>query len=418
MMTYSESIDWLYGTQLFGIKLGLDNVRRLLAERLANPARGVKVVHVAGTNGKGSTCAMIDSVARANGIRCGLFTSPHLVDFRERMRVGGVMPSEEFVAGELSTIKELVADWENHPTFFEITLVLAMRYFRQSEVEMIVLETGMGGRLDATNAIDKEVAVITPVAMDHADWLGDTLAKVASEKAGIITNGKPVVCAPQAGEAMHVIEVEANRCRADLTVVDAPLDGYGIALAGDHQRWNAALAVTALHAVGVKLRVDVIQFGLENVQWPGRFERRVVPHRGSEVTLVMDATHNPHAAEALAATWHEQFGDRQSAVVVMGAADKKDVDGVLDHLSGIGSRWVVVPINSPRSMVPDELAARITDRGAGDVVCVESVASALESALDRAVDDGGAVLVTGSLFLLGEVTSLLDGGLGVRPTSQ
>ena len=192
-MNYQEAIDWLYGTQFFGIKLGLDNIRKLLRERTAFPDPGVKVIHVAGTNGKGSTCAMIDALGRAAGYRCGLFTSPHLIDFRERIQVDGVMISEEEVAGELTTLRKLVTDWEQHPTFFELTLALAMRHFRSKGVALITLETGMGGRLDATNAIEKDVAAITPVAMDHAEWLGDTLAKVAAEKAGIIQAGKPVV---------------------------------------------------------------------------------------------------------------------------------------------------------------------------------------------------------------------------------
>ncbi|QQL45753.1 bifunctional folylpolyglutamate synthase/dihydrofolate synthase [Sulfuriroseicoccus oceanibius] len=417
-MNYGEAIDWLYRTQLIGIKLGLENVKRLLAVRLANPAPGVKVVHVAGTNGKGSTCAMIDAIARASGMRCGLFTSPHLVDFCERMRVGGEMPTREFVADELTTIREAVKDWENHPTFFEITLVLAMRYFRERSVEMIVLETGMGGRLDATNAIPKDVAVIMPVAMDHAEWLGDTLTKVAGEKAGIIQDGVPVVSAPQEPEALTVIEQEANAKRSVLTVIDEPLEGYGIGLAGAHQRWNAAAAVQALHAMGLRLRVDVIRFGLENVVWPGRFERRQVRVADRMVELVMDATHNPHAAESLAATWDSVFGSERKAVVVMGAADKKDVDGVLDHIERIGAEWILVPINSPRSMAPEALAEKLRGRGAGDADAVEDVEGGLQAALQRGADNGMPVLVTGSLFLLGEVTGLLDGGEGPRKSSQ
>ena len=167
-MNYSESLDWLYSTQNFGIKLGLDGPKKLLRQFLAYPKSSTKVVHAAGTNGKGSTCAMIDSLARSAGMRSGLFTSPHLIEFRERIRVNGEMISEQAVAESLTELREMVADWDHHPTFFEITLVVAMRYFKQCECELIVLETGMGGRLDATTAVPADVCVITPIALDHS----------------------------------------------------------------------------------------------------------------------------------------------------------------------------------------------------------------------------------------------------------
>ena len=170
-MDYDDAIEWLYSTQLFGMKLGLETVAKLLAA-LDLPADGQRFIHVAGTNGKGSVCAMADSILRAAGYRVGLFTSPHLVSYRERMLVDGEMLPEDQVASGLSKIRNLVGEWEAHPTFFEITLVLALMAFAEAEVEVVVLETGMGGRLDATNVVTPVVSVITPIALDHTQWLG------------------------------------------------------------------------------------------------------------------------------------------------------------------------------------------------------------------------------------------------------
>ncbi|MEN8867010.1 MAG: Mur ligase family protein, partial [Akkermansiaceae bacterium] len=257
-MNYREAIDWLYSTQLFGIKLGLEAPRRLLREFLAFPAHTTKVIHVAGTNGKGSTCAMIDSLGRGLALRTGLFTSPHLIDYRERIRVSGAEITEERCAQLLTELRHLVADWDPHPTFFELTLALAMRHFRESGCELIALETGMGGRLDATTAVPADVCVITPIALDHTQWLGDTLTKIAGEKAGIAVKGKPLLSAKQPPEAQIEIERYANQTQAPLEFVTQPLLGYPIALAGEHQRHNASLACEAMVAAGYHLSYDIV----------------------------------------------------------------------------------------------------------------------------------------------------------------
>ncbi|MDB4627014.1 Mur ligase family protein [bacterium] len=180
-----RALDWLYGLQGIGVKLGLDNMRRLLAT-LDAPAAAPLTFHVAGTNGKGSVCAFLDSVARAHGLRSGLFTSPHLVRFQERMRVNGELISDDVLTGWLDHLRETIMDWEPHPSFFEVTLALAMAHFYEEKVECLVLETGLGGRLDATNAIGtKHVCVVTPIHYDHTHILGDTLGEIAREKTGI-----------------------------------------------------------------------------------------------------------------------------------------------------------------------------------------------------------------------------------------
>jgi len=398
MTGYREAIDWLYSTQMFGIKLGLEGPRRLLKHALAHPKHGTRVIHVAGTNGKGSTCAMIDAVARSAGVRTGLFTSPHLVDYRERIRVSGVEIPEEECAARLTALKALCATLDPHPTFFEITLALAMQWFRHRECELIILETGMGGRLDATTAVDADVCVITPIGMDHMQWLGDTLGRIAFEKAGILVPGKPCVCAPQQPEAAEVIEREANERRSPLEWVDEPLLGYHIALAGTHQRWNAALAVRALHLAGVALNPDIVRHGLGNVQWPARFERM---ERGR---IVIDGAHNPHAAEVLAATWREQYPGEKAAMVFSAVA-AKDVAGILARLAPLAARVFLCPVDSPRALTTGELAASLPAGGPPH----ESFVS-LGDALAAARASGLRILVAGSLFLAGEARAMLAGG--------
>lgn len=405
-MTYSESIEWIYSTQNFGIKLGLDAPAELLAQFLAFPTRDTKVIHVAGTNGKGSTCALIDSVARAHGLRTGLFTSPHLVDFRERFRVHGKMISEQETAEYLTDMRDLVCEWEHHPTFFEIALALAMKFFRDKEVELIVLETGMGGRLDATTAVPADVCVLTPVAMDHSQYLGDTLSEIAAEKAGIIVSDSPVISAVQDKVASRVIAETANKMRAPLTVVIGPVDFYRVALPGAHQRENAALALEALKQLGVEMRFDSVKDGLGSVHWPARFEVT------SESPLtVIDGAHNPHAAEVLVRTWKEQYGDLK-AMVIFGAIDCKDLNGILAYLTEIAEKIIFTPIDSPKTILfedLDEVADQIKDK--------LLQASDIRSALKIAGDENLPLLITGSIYLLGEYKSLIS-KTQHHPTSQ
>ncbi len=393
-MDYREAIEWLFSTQMFGIKLGLEGPRQLLKEFLAYPAHGVKVIHVAGTNGKGSTCAMIDSIARACGQRCGLFTSPHLIDYRERIKVSGEEIPEEDCAALLTELRA-VCEWlEAHPTFFEISVVLAMRWFRQRECELIVLETGMGGRLDATTAVPADVCVITPIGMDHMQFLGNTLEEIAAEKAGILVSGKPVVSAPQDPAVRRVLEVEANEKRSPLEWIEEPLLGYPMALAGEHQAWNAALAVAALYRLGLPLSSDSVGYGLSHVQWPGRFET-------IQPGVILDGAHNPPSAGVLAATWKQQHPSRKAALV-FSAVEGKDIGGVLEILAPLASRIFLCPVNTPRAIAATELTKYLP----ADAPPHETFAS-FESAFAAALAHGDPVLVAGSLFLVGEARAFL-----------
>ncbi|MFD0893298.1 bifunctional folylpolyglutamate synthase/dihydrofolate synthase [Luteolibacter ambystomatis] len=399
-MTYPEAIDWLFSTQMFGIKLGLEGPRNLLKEYLAFPKRGVKVIHVAGTNGKGSTCAMIDSVARAAGLRTGLFTSPHLVDYRERIQVSGQQIPEDGCAAMLTQLRGICEGLETHPTFFEITLALAMRWFSERECELIVLETGMGGRLDATTAVPADVCVVTPIGLDHTQWLGDTLELIAAEKAGIFIEGATAVSSPQEPAARFVLEKEANECRCPLTFVREPLLGYSIALAGPHQAWNAALALAALDAAAVPLSFDTVQYGLSHVKWPGRFERFPADCRPE---IILDGAHNPHAAKVLAETWQQVFGDKK-ATLLFSAVSSKDISGILSLLTPLAGRILLCPVDTLRAVPTSELAAALPE-GA-----MATEYATFDEALEASLAFNEPVLVAGSLFLVGEAKARLEGG--------
>ncbi|MEX1009704.1 MAG: folylpolyglutamate synthase/dihydrofolate synthase family protein [Chthoniobacterales bacterium] len=395
-MNYRDALAWLYGTQTFGFKLGLDSTRCLLAA-VGDPQQKLKFLHIAGTNGKGSTGAMIDAMLRASGRRTALYTSPHLVDFRERLRLDGAMIPEAAAAEGLTLLREVSSGWESAPTFFEIATVLAAWWFDREGAEFVVWETGMGGRLDATNAVIPLVSVITPIGMDHHKWLGETLAEIAAEKAGIIKSGIPAVTAPQREEARAVIEAKARAVGSSLTFVDAPMADCPVALPGEHQRWNAALAVAALAASGLHIDKAAQERGLAQVEWLARFQRR-------GENLVIDGAHNIPAMEALVSTWRATFGAIR-AHLIFGVLRDKDAAELLCLLRSIADEVWLVPVGNPRAIPPEELRP-LADAAGFPVVYTTDLSDAVTAA--RA--SGGPVLVTGSLFLAGEFLALLDGG--------
>lgn len=386
-MTYAGALDWIHGAQFTGIKLGLENTLALLAAS-GNPEKNLRFLHVAGTNGKGSVCAMLDSALRKAGHRCGLYTSPHLRDFRERIRVDGEMIPPEAVAEGLTRLREVCEQRRIAATFFEIGTVLALDFFARSGCEAVVLETGMGGRLDATNAVFPLVSVLTPIGMDHAEWLGDTLEKIALEKAGIIKPGVPVVCSPQPPEAERVFRKVAAERGSSIALVETPWVGE-VALAGAHQKWNAALALAAIERSGLRCGTEEFAEGMKSVRWPARFQR-------TGGNFVVDGAHNPHAIEVLAATWRGIFGD-VDAVVVFGSLADKDSPAMVRILERIAREFVFVPVNTPRGAPPEVLKSSKPFR----------VAESLRDGLQAAKTTGGPVLVCGSLYLAGEALEWL-----------
>jgi dihydrofolate synthase / folylpolyglutamate synthase len=396
-LTYKQALAWLYGLQRFGIKLGLENIRRLIAE-LHIDLRASRVIHVAGTNGKGSVCAIIDSILRAQRYRTGLFTSPHLVTFRERIRLNGEMVTEEAVASGLTAIRDLVTDWDPHPTFFEVTTALALKCFSEAEIDFVILETGMGGRLDATNAIQSDVSVITPIDLDHEKWLGQSLGEIAAEKAGIIKRKVPVVSAAQRPEAEEAIRTRAAECEAPIEYVAAPSMETPIALAGSYQKQNAALAIAALRAAKIDISESAIIRGLANVDWPARFQR------WDERTII-DGAHNPAAARVLAQTWRETFGDQRGTLILAVLTDK-DLRGICEGLAPISESVLLPKIRSERAASPEELATVLS---AITPSLPYSITPSIADALNQARKRPHPILLTGSLHFAGEALAYLRG---------
>ena len=409
-LTYKQALAWLYGLQRFGIKLGLENIRRLLNELGLGSAGGSrvvsggspaifgKVIHVAGTNGKGSVCAIIDSICRAQSYRTGLFISPHLVTFRERIHVNGEMISEGAAADGLTMIRNLTADWDPHPTFFEVTTALALKHFGEAKIDIAVLETGLGGRLDATNAVQSDVSVITPIGLDHEKWLGRTLAEIAAEKAGIIKPGVPVVFAPQRPQVEQVIRARAADCGSPVQFVGETYHSSPVALRGEYQKQNAAVAIAAIHAANMQVGEKAIVRGLAAVEWPARFQK------WDERTII-DGAHNPGAARILAQTWREVFGD-QKATLVLAVLSDKDLRGICEALVPIAESVLLPKILSERAAAPGELAKMFSIITPS---LPHSITPSIADALILARAQPNPILITGSLHFAGEVLAHLHG---------
>lgn len=407
-----ENLPWLYATQMTGVKLGLDSMRRLLAAlgHPEAPGRDFPPVflHVAGTNGKGSVCAFLDAACRAAGLRTGLFTSPHLVDFRERVRVDGEMIGAEETDEILGRLRALTAGWDPPPTFFELTTALALEHFRRARAEVIVWETGLGGRLDATNVVQPAVSVITSIGLDHEQWLGHTVAEVAGEKAGILKAGAPAVSAPQSPEVAAVLRRTAEERGIELTFVEDAWSG-DVSLAGSHQRRNAALAAAALRAAALPVREEDLRDGFASAAWRGRFQRL------ADGRMILDGAHNPAAAVRLVETWREEFGPDARATVILASLRDKDTPAVIRALAPLAARWIAVPARNPRSLFSAELADVIRATVPGAPV---AEASGAASALAQAAVHAETALVTGSLFLVGEVLAIVENQPLPTPSGQ
>jgi dihydrofolate synthase / folylpolyglutamate synthase len=394
---YKHALAWLYSLQRFGIKLGLENIRRLLTEQHVD-FRDSTVIHVAGTNGKGSVCAMIDSILRAQSCRTGLFTSPHLVTFRERIRVNGEMISEDAVANGLTTIRDLVQGWDPHPTFFEVTTALALKYFSEAKIDIAILETGLGGRLDATNAIQSDVSVITPIDFDHEKWLGHSLREIASEKAGIIKPNVPLVCGPQRPEAEEMIRARAAECEAPLQFVNESYQRSPVGLSGEYQKQNAFLAIAALRAGKIDIDDSSIARGLARVDWPARFQRW-------NDRIVIDGAHNPASAHVLAQTWRESFGDQRASLILAILSDK-DLRGIYEALVPITDSVLLPKIRSERAASPEDLARTVSTVTPS---LPYSITDSIANALALARTKPNPILLTGSLHFAGEALTCLRG---------
>lgn len=402
-MTCREAVDYLYELRWLGVKLGLANTRRLAA-RLGHPERRLRFIHVAGTNGKGSTCAMLADVYRAAGRRVGLFLSPHLLSFRERLQVDREWISEAEVVARVERLRALLAECppDQMPTFFEVVTAMALEYFADRECDVVIWETGMGGRLDATNIVTPLASVITNVQFDHMQWLGDTLARIAAEKAGIIKPGVPVVTGTDEAEALEVIRQVAHHQGSPLTEVGPadvrrpPLDRVKLPLLGAHQRLNAAMAVATVNVLQADLPAPerAVVAGLEQVRFPGRCQ---VLHDAPGRLTLLDGAHNPAGAVVLRRTLDESFPGRRP-VMILGCLNDKDWPGMATQLLPVAERALLVPVPGARAAAPETLLP-ICGRIAPTVPA--AACPSLEAALS---ESAGAPfrLVAGSLYLVGQ----------------
>ena len=422
-MTYAEAIQFLHGLQVFGANFGLETPRKLAA-LAGNPHERLRFIHVAGTNGKGSTSAMLESIYRTAGLRVGLFTSPHLVSFRERIQVNRQHISQPDVArlademGKQGSEFRLQAGGERanagtpnpdaHPTFFEFVTVLALKYFAEQKCDLVIWETGLGGRLDATNIVTPLASVITNIALDHQQWLGDTLEKIATEKAGIIKPGVPVVTAVAASEALRVIARTARKMGSPLVEVEpvGRLFGTGkspvLPLLGEHQRLNAALALATVEVLQNHFPVSValIHAGLAQVNWPGRLQLITQPGRRR---ILLDGAHNVAGASVLRVALEKDFTETERTFI-LGILGDKDWRMMLEILAPLAARILLVPVNNPRTTPPAEMArfCQKVNPALETEVC-DSLPAALKQTWNEAF-----VVIAGSLYLVGEALELLD----------
>ncbi|BCA57023.1 Bifunctional protein FolC: Folylpolyglutamate synthase and Dihydrofolate synthase [Nitrospira sp. KM1] len=422
-MTYSDAVASLYRLQKHGIKLGLERMAAL-SDRLGHPERDFLCLHIAGTNGKGSTASMTASILEAAGYRVGLYTSPHLVDFRERIRINGEMIPELDVAK--LTAKILAEDQSDVcPTFFECTTAMALRYFADRRVDVAVLEVGLGGRFDATNIVAPAACAITTIALDHQEYLGDTLSAIAFEKAGIIKARVPVIVGSIEGDAFRMIEDVAQERQAQLECLGRDfaiqgtrehfayrgtvweLDGLSCTLDGAHQLDNAACAIALLEASssrGLSVTEAAVRRGLQQVRWEGRLER-------IEETplLLLDGAHNPAGAGALAAYLQTLRVDhpRRRIILVLGMMRDKDHSGFFAPLKSVVDHVVLTQAGLARSSSAHDLGQELESVLPSWTLAAGSTEAVAMARRLASADD--VICVTGSLMLLGEVKALLRG---------
>lgn len=404
-MTYAEAIQYLYGLQWFGTKLGLENTRAL-ADLCGAPDRQLRFIHVAGTNGKGSVCAMLESIYRHAGLRVGLFTSPHLVAFGERIQINRQMISEadlvRLVTEMQAKLKQLPTD--QHPTLFEFVTVLALQYFAEQKCDLVIWETGLGGRLDATNIVTPLASVITNIALDHTQWLGDTLAKIAYEKAGIIKHAVPAITAADAPEALVVIREVAGAKGSPLRVVshaDTTNFPHQVSLLGTHQRENAALALAVVQELQATLSVaeSAIAHGFAHLHWPGRLQLVTL---ASGQRVLLDGAHNADGMMLLRETLRDTFTG-EKPVLIMGALADKDWRSMCTLIAPMVSEIHLVPVSSQRTATPEELGTAC--QMANPCVLIHlhpTLSQALEASRTKDFR-----LISGSLYLVGEAMEKL-----------
>jgi len=426
-MNLDDALQRLFHRNIHLIKLDLEPMRALM-ELLGDPHQSLICLHVAGTNGKGSVCAMLASIMRQQGYVTGLYTSPHLIKFNERIQVNGDMIQDAALQDLIVEVEQAAAKLSERGmrdvTFFEFTTALAFLHFKKSGVQIAVIETGMGGRLDATNIITPALSIITSIGLDHTAYLGDTIEQIAGEKAGIIKAGRPVIIGSLPETATQIMVRRAGELRSPVLIAEnavnvsvkaMSLEGQSIQIASDeadygiihtrllgkHQAVNAAVVVAAAECLNRLVRVPVssqaVKAGLAQAEWQARSQVLSL-----NPPVILDGGHNPEAASVLA-VWIKKVGGKRPLGLVVGFLADKDPAAFIQAFGQLVRKVWIVPIHSDRAMPVDEIKRRI--RTPVTVEYAANVHEAKDAASAWAVNEGGMVLITGSLYLAGEVLS-------------
>jgi len=426
-MSYTDIVDWMFNLERFGIKLGLDNMKEFLS-RIGNPHAGFPCVHVTGTNGKGSVCTYLTDIMTEHGLKVGLYTSPHLVDFRERIRIGDEeIPEEDVVriGNNLRAVMESMSSEgpEKQLTFFEFTTGLAFEYFREMNVDFVIAEVGMGGRLDATNVLQPEVAVITRVGMEHTDYLGKTVEDIAREKAGIIKPGADVVTCERNPDVISIISsvCEKHGCRLlriddDFAVSNirqtlegtsfdysggASISDVRTGLLGAFQAENAGIAIAVIERLrqrDIQVSDKEILRGIARSRWPGRLE--IV---SKDPLVVLDGGHNPEGIRTTVAVLRSL--GLSPMTYVLGCMKDKDAREIVRQLKLDAAMLVITEVKNKRALPSLELEEIAKEEFDGPIVAVPDSGEAIDMALEHA--EGRGICVTGSLYLVGEAIQWL-----------
>lgn len=404
METMDEILNWLYGLNKNGIKFGLENTKILL-QRLGHPEDSFKKIHVAGSDGKGSTSAMIASILNEAGVKTGLFTSPHIINFNERITVSGKEISDMDLKTMARVIKPIVDDMSQLDmkcTFFEVTSALAFLYFKEQKVDYAVIETGMGGKFDATNVITPDISIITNISMEHVQYLGNTIEKISMEKAGIIKKNTPVITCNNGG-SLKVISDIASEYGSKLIRIDSPNiisitkdnvtmnyrgDNYDIGIPGDFQAVNAAMAIDTINELPKSEKyISSIKVGLKKVKWPCRMQKL------ENYPIILDVTHTKAGSKVLADNIEKIYG---KVIVVIGILTDKDIDGIAENIGRIASKVIVTMPISERA-APTEKIEKSMSKYVNEILVQPDIYKAIDLGLSNRNDK--LVLITGSFTM-------------------
>jgi dihydrofolate synthase/folylpolyglutamate synthase len=428
-MDYEETIEYLYDLKIYGMSLGLSRIEHLL-NVLGSPHENIKAIHIAGTNGKGSVAAMISSILQAAGYKVGMFTSPHLLAFEERIAINGAKIPRNNMTSLVDRIKPIAENMAKsgefeHPTFFETATAMAFLHFQKENVDYAVLEVGLGGRLDATNVVTPLVSVITSLALDHTHVLGESLEEVAKEKAGIIKHGVPVVTGVEDDEILDILKAicQEKNCKifvskehgaytskeANLDIQTFDLKGMGteykdlkIHLLGKHQLKNAhitALTLEVLRENKVSIPESSIKHGFENSRWPARLE--VVQ---KNPTIILDCAHNPAGMNALRRALDDLFNGKKP-IIIMGIMRDKDITGIVKEIAPRADHIIITKPEFERAAEPESIESEVK-KYCDDVRIISKVSDAVKYAIDDA-EKSDVICITGSIFNVSEAMEAL-----------